>query len=85
MAATSPAAEQLRGRARALRVLAQAIDDCGAITLYRRAGIDTWIGPTPQRCLDDLMLARKQLQRSADDLRDAAHRLDARAGQMGGL
>ena len=81
MAAPSTVAEQLRVRARALRVLAQVIDDCGAITLYRRAGIDTWIGPTPQRCLDDLVAARTQLQRSADDLRCAAHRLEVRAEQ----
>ena len=82
MSATSPVAEQLRVRARALRALAQTIEDCDATTLYRRAGIETWIGPTPQRCLDDLIAARTQLQRSAQDLRDAAHRLDARAVQI---
>lgn len=82
MAATSTVAEQLRGRARALRALARAIDDCGATTLYRRAGVDTWIGPTPQRCLDDLVAARTQLQRSAEELRGAAYRLDVRAQQV---
>lgn len=85
MAAPSTVAEQLRVRARTLRVLAHAINDCGAMTMYRRAGVDTWIGPTPQRCFDDLVAARTQLRRSADDLRGAAYRLEVRAGQMGTL
>lgn len=79
---TSHAAEQLRQRATALRTTAIKIESALALDLYRRAGDDVWRGPTPTRCLEELLQMRADLLRAADDLRDAATVLDQRAEQL---
>ena len=76
-------ADDLRERARTLRRLACTIDAADATTLYRRAGVDTWVGPTPQHCVDDLLTGRNLLFQAADALRSGAYRLDQRAMQVG--
>ncbi len=76
------AASQLRDRAATLRRTAKRLDDADASVLFRRAGTDTWLGPTPQRCLDDLVAMRSQLVGAADDLRTRAGRLEQQAIQL---
>jgi len=78
----SGAAEQLRHRAASLRTAAAKIEACSAIDLYHRAGGDVWRGPTPTRCLDDLLQMRAGLCRGADELRAAARTLEQRAEQL---
>jgi hypothetical protein len=73
---------QLTERAAALRRAAAAIDDCDALVLYRRAGTDTWIGPTPQTCHDELVAARTTLIGASASLRAAAIRLEKQAIQL---
>ncbi len=79
----SPTVQELLQRAHALRRLAHDIERCDAMLLYRGAGIDTWIGATPQRCLDDLLMARTLLIRATDLLRRNAVTLEQRAVQAG--
>jgi hypothetical protein len=79
MPPTVTPADQLVQRAGALRRLASSIDQADATVLHRRATIETWIGPTPQKCLDDLLSARTLLAQAADLLRTGATRLEARA------
>jgi hypothetical protein len=80
---TAALADDLRERARTLRRLAGTIDAADAAMLYRRAGVDTWIGPTPQHCVDDLLIWRNLLFQAADALRSGAYRLELRATQVG--
>ena len=79
MTATTPSAAELQQRAINLRHLAHRIEHLDATVLYRRAGTDTWIGPTAQRCIDELMTARTLLLQAADASRVTARRLELRA------
>ena len=79
MTASTPSAAELQQRALNLRHLAQRIEQLDATVLYRRAGTDTWIGPTAQRCVDELMTARTLLLQAADASRVTARRLELRA------
>lgn len=72
-------AEPIRRRARTLRHYGAFLESCTAIDLFRRAGPSTWIGPTPQRCDDDLQSFRSRLQRAHDDLVSAAVHLERHA------
>ena len=76
---TTPHVEQLRASARNLRSLASAIGASGALTIYRLAGTDTWVGPTQLACYEDLVSLRRQLHTSQQALTDTAHRIDRRA------
>lgn len=82
MPSASQPGNQLRERATALRRLARVIEDADAATLHRRATMDTWIGPTPQHCHDDLVAARALLLNTSAEVRKAAIRLDQRAQQL---
>ena len=79
MTASTPSAAELQQRALNLRRLAHRIEQLDATVLYRRAGADTWIGPTAQRCVDELMTARTLLLQAADASRVTARRLELRA------
>jgi hypothetical protein len=72
-------AEQLRARARHLRTLSSQVAGAGALTVYRLAGVDTWVGPTPRACADALLTMRRQLQNGQASLTDAARGLERRA------
>jgi len=72
-------AAQLRARARAIRSTASALADCEATRLPGRADEETWIGPTPRRCLDDLLAMRARLRSAAEHLVASARRLEAEA------
>ncbi len=76
---------ELRARAAALRRVAAAIDGCSARDLYRRAGEDTWIGPTPARGLEALRNISTSLRNAADELRTTARAIDRLAEQAGSV
>lgn len=82
MPITTKPAEELLQRARALRRHARSIEQLDATVLYRRAGNDTWIGPTPAHCFDDLVNARNLLFHACDALRVGAARLEQRAARL---
>jgi hypothetical protein len=65
---TSPAADRLRHRAVILATLARALQRCSAISVHLAAGSDTWVGPSPQACADDLRARRALLLQQADAL-----------------
>ena len=76
---TSTQVEHLRTRARHLRSVSGTIGASRAVTVYRLAGPDTWIGPTAQACQDALLALRRQLQANQQSLTDAARLLERRA------
>lgn len=73
--------ERLRGRAVALRSLADALCqvplDIGAL-----AGPDTWQGPGPEQCRSSLATHRAVLASAAAELRVSATRLDEQADHL---
>ena len=77
-----PHASVLRQRAATLRDLASCIERSIVMSLDELAGDTTWSSPRARLC--EAMLARNlhQLHRAADDLRDTAFRLQARAGEL---
>ena len=77
-----PHASVLRQRAATLRDLAGSIERSIVMSLEELAGDQTWSSPRARLC--EAMLARNlhQLHRAADDLRDTAFRLQARAGEL---
>jgi hypothetical protein len=70
---------QLRDRARALRNLANALDQLPALGLVHLAGPDTWAGPQPDSVRADLVHATNQVRAAAGGLRQQASWLDSRA------
>lgn len=79
---TTPAAQHLRQRALVLHGLAGRIEHLAVLTVHIEAGADTWVGPSPQLCADDLRLRSMQLQAEADQLRREARRFDRIADEM---
>ena len=79
---TATQIEQLRDRARHVRTVSSAIATSSALTVYRLAGPETWVGPTAQACLDALLTVRRQLQTQQQSLVDTARRLDRQADEL---
>lgn len=86
---SSPAAIRLRQRAVVLSTLAWRLQRVYALDAYLFAGPDTWVGPSPQACADDLRLQRSALLQQAEALLAASRRfirtadeLDARAATL---
>ena len=77
-----PHASVLRQRAATLRDLAGSLERSIVTTLDELTGADTWSTPRARLC--EAMLRRNlhQLHRAADDLRDTAFRMQARAGEL---
>ncbi|MCU1397401.1 MAG: hypothetical protein JWN62_510 [Acidimicrobiales bacterium] len=74
--------DQLRQRATALRRLGSRMEGAAALDLHRRATDDTWMGPTPTRCHDDLLAIRTQILGAADDVRSRAAALERQAQHL---
>lgn len=70
----TPAADRLRRRAVVLTDLARVLQRLTVLTLHLDAGPDTWVGPSPQACGDDLVARRGSLLRAADALTVEARR-----------
>ena len=79
--ANDDAAELIR-RATALRLLALRLGWSKARWLSTLAGSETWIGPTPSLCREDLRRVRVTIERAADDLAAAALRLESQARDL---
>jgi len=75
-------ADQLRTRATTLRAFATQLRGLDALDLVRRAGADTWLGPSAEQCRAELLGARRELQRAGDEVLIAAHRLERRAADL---
>jgi hypothetical protein len=78
-------AGDLRARAAELRRLASAIGAASAGGLHRRAGDDTWRGPTATVCLDVMLAVNRSLHHAAEELRTRARHLDRLAEQRESL
>lgn len=75
-------ATRLRQRAVTLRTLARRIGSLHVLDLYRMAGAETWVGPSPQHCADVLRARRSALLAAADDLVGTAARLERQAAAL---
>jgi hypothetical protein len=74
--------EQLRATARHLRSMSNLIGSSRALSVHSLSGPDTWIGPTPQACHDDLLAMRGRLLANQQTLTDSARRLERRADAL---
>lgn len=88
---TSIDATRLRQRAVVLSTLAWRLQRVHALDLCRFAGPDTWVGPSPQACVDDLRQRRTAILQQVDGLFVESRRfiriadeLDARAATVPG-
>lgn len=88
---TSSDAIRLRRRAGTLDTVAWRLQRVYAVDVYRFAEPDTWVGPSPQACLDDLHQRRTAILQQVDALRAESRRftriadeLDARAAALPG-
>jgi hypothetical protein len=79
---TTPAAQRLRQRAIVLRGFAGRIEHLAVLAVHVEAGADTWVGPSPQACTDDLRIRAAQLRAEATDLRSEARRFDRVADEL---
>lgn len=86
---SSPDAIRLRQRAGVLSTLAWRLQRLYALDLYRFAGPDVWVGPSPQACVDDLRQRRTAILQQSDALLIESRRLlrsadelDARAAAL---
>ena len=78
----TPQIAHLRDRAQHLRTMATMIASTPAISIYRYAGPDTWVGPTAQACLDALVALSSQLEAHRQSLCDKASGLDREADDL---
>lgn len=72
---------ELRARADRARRAANELRTSPALDLHRRSLTEVWQGPVAQRCVDDLIVARRQLLAASDTLVAIATRLDRLAEQ----
>lgn len=79
---TATQIEQLRARAQHLRSVSSMIACSRAVTVYRLAGPDTWVGPTAQRCFDTLVGVSRQLAAHQQSLCETARSFDRRADEL---
>jgi hypothetical protein len=82
---TNRESQSLRDRAWQLRSLANHVPTDALDDVLRRAGEDTWIGPTASRCVRELRGMRSALDTMVGDLRRAAHELDQQAARVDAL
>jgi len=66
-------------RSARLTILSAQLRTTPAAFLHLKAGTDTWVGPTPSRCFDDLTHVARSIHRAADDLLAAAVKLQKQA------
>jgi hypothetical protein len=79
---SSAAATRLRQRAVVLSTLAWRLQRVDALDLYRFAGPDTWVGPSPQACIDDLRQRRTAILQQVDALHLESRRFIRTADEL---
>lgn len=79
---TTPAATRLRQRAAELAALASRLQRLQILDLHRFADAETWVGPSPQACVDDLRQRRSVILQRADDLLVESRRFNRTADEM---
>ena len=79
---TAPQIAQLRARAQHLRNVSNMLACSPALTVYRSAGPDTWVGPTAQRCFDALVGVSRQLDTHRQSMCETARNFDRRADEL---
>lgn len=79
---TSPAAVRLRQRAIVLASVARQLRRVYALDLYRFAGPDTWVGPSPQACVEDLRQRRDAILQQSDALLAESRRFIRTANEL---
>jgi hypothetical protein len=62
--------------------LARRLHSLLVLDCYRSAGVETWVGPSPQRCDDALHGFPGTLRTQADSLGIEARRLDRMADEI---
>lgn len=65
-----------------LRSFAGRIEQLAVLSLHIEAGADTWAGPSPQACTDDLRDRATRLGSDASGLRREARRFERIADEM---
>jgi hypothetical protein len=79
MAVTASDPATLLARAQALRRLATKLTECSLGGLAERAGPETWLGPTADRCRADIDAHVLAIDGAIADLHARARRLDNEA------
>jgi hypothetical protein len=79
MAVTASDPVALSARANALRRLAARLVECPVGGLAARADHETWLGPTADRCRDDIAAHVQAINVAIEDLYARARRLDNQA------
>ena len=74
-------ADHLRLRADRLREMARTLESSTVFSLDRYAGVDTWDGPRPDECRDELARRQADLYDAIEQLYAAAWWLDRCAEQ----
>ena len=69
----------LTARANTLRRLAAKLADCPVGVLAERANHETWLGPTADRCREDITAHVQAINDAIADLHSRARRLDNQA------
>ena len=75
-------ADLLRQRATVLRNFASRLQRLDLLDLYGTAGPGTWVGPSPQACVDDLHARRSLLLQAIEDLQHDARRFERIAADL---
>jgi len=78
-------AGELSARAATLRRLATRLEAAAPASLSSRAGEQTWIGPTADRCRGDVTAQLAAIRAGAADLRARARALEAQAAVAAAL
>jgi hypothetical protein len=79
MAVTASDPVTLTARAQALRRLAAKLAECPVGGLAERANHETWLGPTADRCRDDIAAHVQAINDAIADLYARARRLENQA------
>lgn len=75
-------ADRLRQRATTLRTLASRLRRLQLLELHSKAGPATWVGPSPQACVDELRARRGLVLQAIDELLREARRFERIAADL---
>jgi hypothetical protein len=78
----APQIARLRDRAQHLRSVSNMIASSPAVSIYRLAGPETWVGPTAKACFDALVSLSGQLEVQRQVLCEIARSFDRQADDL---